>query len=350
MYHAGEWRIGQLRLHNRVLLAPLAGVSASPFRRICREFGCALVHTEMVNARGWGAGQEHTLDYLRFHESERPLCVQIFGHEPDIMGKAAALAAEIADAIDINMGCPAPGVTRTGAGGALLRNPALAGKIMEAVVDNSGGRPVTVKMRAGWGGSGSAAFKDDTGGSYKDNRDAAYLEIAGLAEDCGVSAVTLHPRTVEQRFSGNADREKIRRLVGQVDIPVIGSGDIFTPGDARDMLEQTGCKAVMMGRGAFGNPWLIRNSIALLEGRPMEPERPGSWEIKTVALRHARLNTEFFGEVNGIKDLRKHLLWYLKGRIPRKKKTDISRIRTLEEVARFMDENMVKDDQRPRFQ
>ncbi len=323
MTSARSWKPGNLNLSNRIILAPVAGVTSSPFRRICREFGCAMVHTEMVNARGWVNGNRHTLEYLRFHESERPVSVQIYDSDPVFMGKAARLAAEFADAIDINMGCPAPKVTRTGAGGALLGTPALAGEIMKAVVDNAGGLPVTVKMRAGWNDANADAF----------------MEIAKLAEDNGISAITLHPRTVKQSFSGKADWGRIGRLVRGTELPVMGSGDIFTPTDARDMLERTGCAGVMLARGVFGNPWLIRDTVALLAGKSAARETVENREIISVALRHARLNAEFFGEANGIKDFRKHLLWYLKGRIPRERKPDISRLCTLEDVEGFLEEN-----------
>lgn len=286
--------IGPLTLKNNILLAPMAGITDLPFRTIVRGFGCGLAFTEMVSASGLMRGAEKTCRYLDSSSADRPLGIQLFGCDPDILASATRIAVEKgADLIDINMGCPVKKVVKTGSGAALMRDPWRVAAILKAV-RKATGLPLTVKIRAGWR-----------------PREINALEIGRIAEACGVDAVILHPRTVDQGFSGLSDWGLIAALKAQLQIPIIGSGDVRRPQDASGMLGQTGCDAVMVGRGALGNPWIIRNILAYLAGGDVCT--PSLTEREETIRRHLELAIDYYGEEIGTRDFRKHLLWYTKG-------------------------------------
>lgn len=278
-----------------VFLAPMAGVTDMPFRVLCREQGCGLVCTEMVSAKGmyYGDLKTHQLTYL--DSSELPAAVQIFGSEPDIMAEAARILNDSNAAfIDINMGCPTPKIVKNGEGSALMRNPALAGRIVRAVV-NASKKPVTVKIRKGW-----------------DEDSVNAVEIARISEENGAAAVTVHGRTRQQFYGGKADWSAIREVKRSVSIPVIGNGDINGPADAKRMINETGCDAVMVGRAARGNPWIFKSIRHYLETGRDIPE-PSAQERIEMLIRHLELMIGHKGERTGIMQMRKHIAWYVKG-------------------------------------
>ncbi|MDX9708632.1 MAG: tRNA dihydrouridine synthase DusB [Trichloromonas sp.] len=286
--------IRTLSLSNNIWLAPMAGISNLPYRRIMKRFGAGLVFSEMISANGLCRGGKQTRELLTSTPDERPLGIQLFGEDPQLLARGAAQAEDQADLIDINLGCPVKKVVRSGAGSALLRNPGQIAAIV-AAVRRATSLPLTVKIRSGW------------------SLEAVnYLETAHIAETEGADAVTLHPRTRCQGFSGHSDWEHLRKLKEAVKIPVIGSGDIFTADDALRMLQQTGCDGVMIGRGGCGNPWLIRDIKARLDGRPT-PLPPSPAERMEVAFQHLHLHLESFGPRKTLLDMRKHLCWYSRG-------------------------------------
>lgn len=280
---------------NPVIAAPMAGVTDRAFRTLAREAGCGLVYTEMVSDQALIYGSSKTNTILNIEGEPGPLSVQIFGSNPDYMERAARIVAERRPGfIDINMGCPTPKIVKNGEGSALMKNPALAYEIARAVV-TAVDIPVTVKMRKGW---------DD------DSVNAA--EMAVLMEKAGVSAIAVHGRTRSQFYSGKADWGIIREVKRSVGIPVIGNGDIWTPEDARRMMEETGCDGVMVGRAAMGNPWIFSQIINYLEnGEKLPP--PSNAERLAVTLRHLGMLVELKGEYIGVREMRKHAAWYLKG-------------------------------------
>jgi nifR3 family TIM-barrel protein len=285
----------------KLLLAPLAGISDSAFRLLCRENGADAVVTEMASAKGLLLSPERTRAFLDFRSEERPVGAQLFGSSPEEVAEAAArIAAMGFDFVDINMGCPVRKVTGAGAGAALLERPALAGKIVAASVRASG-IPVTVKIRSGFGG-----------------RSAAFLEVAEAAFSCGAAAVTLHPRTRGQMFSGSADWSQIAALKRAFPSGVvIGNGDVRKPGDAARMISETGCDAVMVGRAALGNPWIfrsLREELPAAAGRPPFSGRrdPAPEERRALILRHGEELHRLRGDA-GIREMRKHLAWYSRG-------------------------------------
>lgn len=288
-------RIGNVELENNLILAPMAGVTDSPFRKLCREQGCGLLYTEMVSAKAILYHNRNTRELLQVDSVERPIAVQLFGSDPDIVSEMAAQISEGPyDIIDFNMGCPVPKVVNNGEGSALMKNPRLTEQILSALVRKVK-KPVTVKLRKGF-----------------DESQINAVEIARIAEACGVAAVAVHGRTRQQFYSGKADWGIIRQVKEAVKIPVIGNGDIFTPKDAAQMLEETGCDGLMLARGAQGNPWLfarIQHYLATGEVLP-GPERG---EISRMILRHARMQTEWKGELLGMKEMRKHIAWYTAG-------------------------------------
>jgi len=287
-------QIGALKLKNRLIMAPMAGITNPPFRLIAKRLGAGLVVTEMVSAVGLSRGHEKTVRYLNGFPEEKPLSVQIFGAEPQIMAMAAEIVVQKgADLVDINMGCPARKVVKNGSGGALLRNPT-AVRDMVMAVRKACTVPLTVKIRAGWSPD-----------------DANFLEIAGIIEDCGADAVTIHPRFVKQGFSGQADWRIIREVKRNLSIPVIGNGDVFKPELALQMREETGCDGVMVGRGAMGNPWIFRQILDLEKG--LEARPPDLSERKTVILEHFALLSRVIGENRASKMMRGLLLGYTKG-------------------------------------
>jgi tRNA-dihydrouridine synthase B len=247
-YKNSMLRIADIQIHSPFLLAPLAGYTDLPFRLLCREYGAGMCISEMISCHGLVYGQQKTTAMLASVPEEHPVTFQLFGSDPEIMGKASALLTQYSpDFIDINMGCPVPKVTRRGAGAALMRDPLLAGRIIESV-RKQGSRPVTVKIRSGIDASQITA-----------------VSFAKMAESAGVSAIIIHGRTWAQGFTGKADRRIITQVKGAVSIPVIGNGDIQSYQDGVSMMEQTGCDGVMIGRGALGNPWIFKDS-----GRPKD--------------------------------------------------------------------------------
>lgn len=289
------FQIGNVALDTPLLLAPMAGVTDLPFRLLCREMGCGLACTEMISAKAVLYNNRRTVELLRSDARERPVAVQLFGSDPEIVAEIAArMDEEPFDIIDFNMGCPAPKVVNNGEGSALMKDPRLVERILSKLVA-SVKKPVTVKIRKGF-----------------DDAEANAVEIARVAESCGVSAVTVHGRTRAQYYSGKADWGIIRRVKEAVSIPVIGSGDIFLAEDAGRMLAQTGCDGVMAARGARGNPWIFKRGRAYLERGEMLPG-PEPGEIAKLLLRHARMQVEIKGEAIGMKEMRKHIGWYTAG-------------------------------------
>lgn len=287
-------KIGCLHLDTPTVLAPLAGITNLPFRLLAREAGCGLVTTEMVSADGLVHGAAPTLDLMRSRPQEKPLAVQIFGAEPEVMAGAAAIVeASGADVVDLNFGCSVRKIVRTGAGVALMREPRRAEAILRAV-RNAVKIPLTIKIRSGWDRSG---------------RDA--LAIGERAEACGVDALTLHPRTATQKFSGQADWTLIAALKRGLRIPVIGNGDIRRADDALRMMAETGCDAVMIGRRAIGDPDIFHEVICRLAGRPL-PIRDVDRRIE-VMRRYVLLSVSCFGEARAARLMRSRLAWFGKG-------------------------------------
>ncbi len=289
-------KIGSLDLDNNIFLAPMAGVTDLPFRILCREMGAGLVFSEMVSSKGMYYNDENTKELLTVDERERPVAIQIFGSDPSIMAysvKEFLNNREDIDVIDINMGCPAPKIVKNGDGCALMKDEKLVEKILSSVVKVSR-KPVTCKFRMGW-----------------DSDNINGIEIAKIAESSGISAITVHGRTRDMFYSGEADWEFISSIKNNVSIPVIGNGDIFEPEDAINLLEQSGCDAVSIGRGSLGNPWIFRRILNLMNGK--EDDVPSNEEIIKMATRHLNMTCDFKGDRVGVREMRKHLAWYLKG-------------------------------------
>lgn len=288
-------KIGNVELKNNIFLAPMAGVTDMPFRVLCKEQECGLVYTEMVSAKGMHYDDDKSNKLTLMHEIEKPGAVQIFGSDPTIMAEVAEkLNASDAAIIDINMGCPAPKITKNGEGSALMKNPQLIAKIIRAVAAASQ-KPVTVKIRKGWDDSLINA-----------------VEIARIAEENGASAVAVHGRTREQYYSGKADWDIIRRVKEAVSIPVIGNGDVTGPKEARKLLEETKCDAIMLGRGAQGNPWIFKKIVRFLEDGTIVPDPSPEEKIDTI-IRHMNMLIDLKGERTGILEMRSHIAWYIKG-------------------------------------
>lgn len=286
-------RIGQLPLDNNVFLAPMAGITDLPYRLLMKRFGAGLVFSEMISANGLVRDGRRTRELLRSNPAERPLGVQLFGDDPSILAQAAAEIGDAGELLDLNMGCPVPKVVRSGAGSALLRDPQRIGRIVAAVRRAWPG-PLTVKIRSGW-----------------DSASLNHREVARIAVAEGADAVTLHPRTRAQGFSGRADWNQLRLLSADLMVPVIGSGDIFSADDAQRMLAETGCRALMIGRGGYGNPWLLREILSQQQGVTAAPPTPE--ERLTVVREHLHLQIAHYGERRALPDMRKHLCWYARG-------------------------------------
>lgn len=288
-------QIGNIKLDNPVILAPMAGVTDLPFRLLAKEMGCGLVYSEMVSDKGLLYENCQTLHMLQIDDRERPMAMQIFGSDPESMAKAAIYVEKSgADIIDINMGCPTPKVTKNGSGCALMCQPDLAYRIMASVV-KAVHVPVTVKIRKGWS---------------EDSVNA--VEIAKLAEKAGIAAIAVHGRTREQFYTGEADWNIIRQVKEKVMIPVIGNGDIRTPYDGEKMMDQTGCDAIMVGRGAQGNPWIFRQITHYLSSGDILPP-PSVEERFSLLLRHLDMLVAHKGEYIGVREMRCHGAWYTKG-------------------------------------
>jgi nifR3 family TIM-barrel protein len=285
--------IGSLKIENPVILAPMAGISDLPYRLIMKRFGTSLVFTEMISANGLVFNGSATRELLQSRPEERPLGIQLFGESAPRLAEAARIVADSGQMIDLNMGCPVKKVVRSGAGSALLRDPVKVGEVISAVRAATD-LPLSVKIRSGW-----------------DHQSINYLEVARIAVEQGVDAICLHPRTRAQGFAGKADWSHIKNLKEAVSIPVIGSGDIFTPADAKTMFSETGCDAIMIGRGGYGNPWLIEQVLADLNGQTA-PQPSTQARLRAVS-DHLDLFLEVFGPKKTLGHMRKHLCWYVRG-------------------------------------
>ena len=287
--------IGNVALDNPVILAPMAGVTDLPFRVLCREQGAGLICMEMVSAKAILYRNKNTEELMEIHPAEHPVSLQLFGSDPDILSQIASQIEERPfDILDLNMGCPVPKVVNNGEGSALMRNPRLVEEILRKLV-KSVKKPVTVKIRKGF-----------------DEEHVNAVEIARIAEDCGVAAIAVHGRTRQQYYSGQADWDIIAAVKSAVRIPVIGNGDVNSPAAARALLEQTGCDGVMIGRGAQGNPWIFRETVHFLETGEVLPP-PTMKEKHDMILRHAELLCRVKGEYTAVREMRKHLSWYTTG-------------------------------------
>ena len=288
-------KIGNVELDNPYVLAPMAGVTDLPFRLLCREQGAGLLCMEMVSAKAIQYNNKNTKALLEIHPEERPVSLQLFGSDPDVISEIAKQIEELPFAIlDINMGCPVPKIVRNGEGSALMKNPKLVHEIVSKTA-KAIKKPVTVKIRKGF---------DDTCINA--------VEIAKIIEDAGAAAVAVHGRTREQYYSGKADWDIIRQVKEAVSIPVIGNGDVTSGESALAMMRETGCDGVMIGRGSQGNPWIF-SELLEYEKTGVMPERPSRDEIKNMILRHARLQLDYKGEYLGIREMRKHVAWYTTG-------------------------------------
>ena len=288
-------KIGNVELENNLILAPMAGVTDLPFRLLCKEQGAGLLCMEMVSAKAILYKNKNTEELLSIDEREHPVSLQLFGSDPDIMAQIAHQIEERPfDILDINMGCPVPKVVNNGDGSALMKNPILAGKIIEKTV-NAVKKPVTVKIRKGF-----------------DDEHINAVEMAHIAEESGAAAIAVHGRTREQYYSGIADWEIIRKVKEAVSIPVIGNGDLTCAKDIEKMAEETGCDGFMIGRGVQGNPWLFHQILHYFETGE-ELKKPSFEEVTQMLLRHAAMQLEFKGEYTGIREIRKHAAWYTAG-------------------------------------
>lgn len=312
-------KIGSFETQGGAFLAPMAGVTDFPFRVICKRYGASLLYTEMINAKALCYGDENTFSMLEVKPEEGDVAVQIFGHEPQYMAEAAAILSDMDRfrIIDINMGCPAPKITKNNEGSALMKDPALAFEIIESVKKASK-LPVTVKFRKGW-----------------DDSSVNAVEFARNAQSAGADCITVHGRTREQYYSGKADWDIISEVKKSVTIPVIANGDIFSIGDAVNIIEKTGADAYMIGRGSQGNPFIFSQIKDFIEGRPVR-DIPDTEKID-VMLEHYDLSIKYKGEDKTVREMRKHIGWYLKGMYgSARMRDDINHIVDADEVRQML--------------
>lgn len=290
-----SWKIGNVRIENPFVLAPMAGVTDMPFRTLCKEQGAGLICMEMISAKAISFHNKNTIALMKIDPCEHPVSMQLFGSEPELMAEVAkSIEDKDFDILDINMGCPVPKVVNNGEGSALLKNPELIVQIIKSV-SSAIQKPVTVKVRIGF-----------------ENVPVDIVEIARRAEDAGAAAIAVHGRTRQQYYSGTADWDIIRQVKEAVSIPVIGNGDVDSPLKAEALLKQTGCDGVMIGRAVRGNPWIFREMNHYFQTGELLP-RPSSEEIREMILRHARAQIALKGEFTGIREMRKHVAWYTAG-------------------------------------
>lgn len=290
-----KWKIGDVEIDNPFVLAPMAGVTDLPFRKLCKEQGAGLICMEMVSAKAISFHNKNTEALMEIDKCENPVSMQLFGSEPELMARVAAEVEERPfDILDINMGCPVPKVVNNGEGSALLKNPELIVKIVKSV-SSAIKKPLTVKVRIGF-----------------ENEPVDIVDIAKRVEDAGAAAIAVHGRTRQQYYSGTADWDAIRRVKEAVSIPVIGNGDVDSPEKAEALIKETGCDGVMIGRAVRGNPWLFRELNHYFEtGEKLS--RPSVEEVREMILRHARMQIDLKGEFTGIREMRKHVAWYTAG-------------------------------------
>ena len=321
-----ELKIGNVRLENPYILAPMAGVTDLPFRLLCKEMGAGLICMEMVSAKAISFHNKNTEKLMEIEEKERPVSMQLFGSDPDLIAEMAAQIEERPfDILDLNMGCPVPKVVNNGEGSALMKNPKLAAEIVRKTA-KAIQKPLTVKIRKGFDEAHSNA-----------------VEMAKYLEDAGAAAIAVHGRTREQYYAGKADWEIIRQVKEAVSVPVIGNGDVTDPISAHKMMEETGCDGVMIGRASRGNPWIFRQLVEYDKTGNI-PERPDVEELKAMILRHARLQLHYKGEYTGIREMRKHVAWYTAGyphsAAIRRRVNEIETIGQLEEMLESIPEKL----------
>ena len=320
MGYLKKLKIGDVELANNVFLAPIAGVSDMPFRILCKENNVGLVYTEMISSKGMFYRDSKTQKITFISEKERPVGVQIFGSNPEIMGEVAKNVSEFADIIDINMGCPAPKVVKNGEGSKLLLDLPLIDEITRTVVNNSS-RPVTIKIRSGW-----------------DKDHIVAPEVAKIAEKNGVSAITVHGRTRQDFFSGEIDYGIIKKVKESVSIPVIGNGNIVDGKSAEEMFSRTGCDGIMIARASLGNPWIFKEITEYLKDGTIV-EKPSKDEIKNTIKRHVLMLSEYKGERTAVLEMRKNIAWYIKG-FPNASliRNDVNKIEDLQELLNKIEE------------